>query len=126
MALVNRAACVAGSAWLLVSSLSAMAQDAKPDVIRIGVLGDSISKNRNAAGGRGWPLYLGKLLGKGYEVRTFSRNGVVCLRVPSISIWRYREMKHLSDFRPHIAIIMLGANTARRGLHQHRKRYSGD
>jgi lysophospholipase L1-like esterase len=94
--------------------------------MRIAVLGDSISKNRTAAGGKGWPLYLGKLLGEGYDVRTFSANGVDCLRVPSISIWSKSELPHLVAFQPNVAIIMLGANTARDGVKQYASRYGGD
>ncbi|MCE5327594.1 MAG: GDSL-type esterase/lipase family protein [Planctomycetaceae bacterium] len=94
--------------------------------IKIGVLGDSISKNRIAMGGKGWPLYLGKLLGDGYQVETFSANGVDCLRVPSISIWQKGELPKLIAFEPNIAIIMLGANTARAGVSQYSSRYGSD
>jgi len=96
------------------------------DKIRIGVLGDSISKNRNAMGGKGWPLYLGKMLGKGYDVRTFSANGTDCLRVPSISIWSKSELPKLMRFQPSIVIIMLSANSARKGVKQYASRYGGD
>lgn len=108
---------------LLLACCSASAAE---QPVRIGVLGDSISKNRNAAGGKGWPLYLGKLLGEGYDVQTFSANGVDCLRVPSISIWRKSELPALTQFKPDIAIIMLGANTARDGVKQYSTRYGGD
>ncbi|HUS47616.1 MAG TPA: GDSL-type esterase/lipase family protein [Phycisphaerae bacterium] len=94
--------------------------------VRVAVLGDSISKNRNAAGGKGWPLYLGKMLGEGYDVQTFSANGVDCLRVPSISIWQKGELPALTRFEPNIAIIMLGANTARDGVKQYASRYGSD
>ena len=119
---MNRRLILLAAIVVLAACLAARADEK----IRIGVLGDSISKNRQAMGGKGWPLYRGKLLGDGYDVRTFSANGVDCLRVPSISIWSKSELRHLVEFQPHIAIIMLGANTARDGVKQYASRYGGD
>jgi alpha-L-fucosidase 2 len=111
---------------IVLLTVAAVTSAAPAEKIRIGVLGDSISKNRNAMGGKGWPLYLGKLMGAKYDVRTFSANGVDCLQVPSISIWRKSELPRLEKFRPHIALIMLAANSARRGVSQYAGRYHID
>ena len=112
-------------ALLLVAAVAAGVARAD-EKIRIGVLGDSISKNRSAMGGKGWPLYLGKFLGDKYDVRTFSANGTDCLRVPSISIWSKSELPKLMKFQPSIVIIMLSANSARKGVKQYASRYGSD
>ncbi|MHC4983138.1 MAG: sialate O-acetylesterase [Planctomycetota bacterium] len=99
---------------------------AAEEKVRIAVVGDSISKNRNAMGGKGWPLALGKMLGDGYDVRTFSANGVVCLRVPSRNVWGRAEIKHAAKFRPNIVLIMLGTNMGKPGHWVHKGRYASD
>jgi len=112
---------------LLAVALAALAPLAKAqEKVRVACVGDSISKNRNAMGGRGWPLYLGKLLGGSYDVRTFSANGVVCLRAPTISVWRKSEIKHAAAFKPNVVIIMLGTNMGKKGHHHFEGRYAGD
>ena len=94
----------------IILALSTLVTIAEP--IRVACVGDSITygaaiKNRAA---NCYPTVLGKLLGKGYEVRNFGVNGATLLKKGDRPYWRLGAFKAATDFAPQIVIIKLGTN----------------
>ena len=98
------------SFFSIILAVGTLATAAEP--IRVACVGDSITygaaiKNRAA---NCYPTVLGKLLGKGYEVRNFGVNGATLLKKGDRPYWRLGAFKAATDFAPQIVIIKLGTN----------------
>ncbi|MBE6932307.1 MAG: hypothetical protein E7464_02865, partial [Ruminococcaceae bacterium] len=85
--------------------------------IKIACIGDSITYGHNPASPSGnpritenWPKILGDMLGDGYDVRNFGRNGTTLSRNGQISVWNNQEFTDSKNFNPDIVIIKLGTN----------------
>ena len=55
-----------------------------------------------------------KMLGDKYSVRNFGVNGHTLQKNSCASYWRHKHFRASSEFAPHIVLIMLGTNDARK------------
>lgn len=86
--------------------IAAGAQQQK--TLRVACLGDSITYG----GGKdtSWPSQLGGMLGEGFEVRNFGRNGATCSDKGDRPYRSTQEYADLKAWLPDVVTIMLGTN----------------
>ncbi len=80
--------------------------------IRIACVGNSITygakiENREV---NSYPAQLGSMLGEGYDVRNFGRNGATLLLKGNQPYWNSNEYKQALEFKPDMVFIKLGTN----------------
>jgi lysophospholipase L1-like esterase len=83
--------------------------------VKVACAGDSITFGagieRRAE--NSYPAVLQGLLGPGFEVRNFGRNGATAQRKGDLPYWDQDEFGMLSVFGPDLVILMLGTNDAK-------------
>lgn len=84
----------------------------KPAPVRVACVGNSITygylvedREKNC-----YPAVLGRMLGTGYEVRNFGRNGATLLNKGHNPYTKTKEYAEAIAFRPDVAVIDLGVN----------------
>jgi lysophospholipase L1-like esterase len=90
---------------------------------RVACVGDSITygyglKDRDHDS---YPVWLGRWLGTGYDVRNFGHSGATLLRKGDLPYVQQPEYPNAVGFRPDVVVIMLGTNDSK-----HRTSESGD
>jgi len=93
---------------LLLISIQSYSQNE----IRIACVGNSITygagiENREI---NCYPAQLASMLGNGYDVRNFGRNGATLLRKGDLPYWDMEEYKNVLSFNPNLVFIKLGTN----------------
>ena len=81
--------------------------------IRVACMGESITRGAGAPPGQDYPAQLQKLLGPQYEVRNFGNSGSTLLRHGEKPYCNQAEFQAALDFRPDIAVVMLGTNDSK-------------
>ena len=98
------------------------------ETIKIACVGDSITfgagikdrKNMN------YPIQLGKILGKKYEIKNFGNSGSTMLKKGDKPYWKQREFKAALEFNPNIVVIKLGTNDTKPQNWKHGADYLDD
>ena len=112
----------------LLSSISVRAGE-KAVPIKVACVGDSITfgfgiKNRDK---QSYSAQLGKILGSGWSVRNFGRNGRTVLKKGHAPYWHTPEYKVALSIKPNIVIIKLGTNDLRpMNWEKHKSQYVSD
>jgi len=83
--------------------------------IRVACVGNSITygarvENRET---NNYPAQLGAMLGAGYEVKNFGKNGATLLRKGNLPYWTSDEYKKALDYNPDLVFIKLGTNDSK-------------
>lgn len=101
--------------WMLASALGLLlaGSAAWGGPIRVACIGDSITLGAGAPKGQDYPAQLQKLLGPQYEVRNFGNSGSTLLRNGDKPYAKQVEFQAALDFRPDIAVVMLGTNDSK-------------
>jgi len=86
-----------------------------PGIIRVACVGDSITfgagvENREV---NGYPVVLGKLLGRRFEVRNLGVSGATLLKHGDLSYWNLPQFGQLTDFAPQVVVLALGTNDSK-------------
>ena len=81
--------------------------------IRVACIGDSITRGAGAPKGQDYPAQLQKLLGPRYEVRNFGNSSSTLLRNGDKPYCKQAEFQASLDFRPDIAVVLLGTNDSK-------------
>jgi len=81
--------------------------------IKVACIGDSITFGYNLQPDQSYPAELQRLLGSGYDVRNYGRNGATVLKQGDNPYWNMDLYQISTTFRPDIAIIMLGTNDSK-------------
>ncbi len=95
------------------------------EVIKVACVGDSITfgagvKNR---GQNNYPVQLGKLLGKDYQVKNFGVNGATMLKKGDKPYWKLGAYKAALAFEPDVVVIKLGTNDTKPHNWKHKAEY---
>ncbi|WFB63219.1 GDSL-type esterase/lipase family protein [Sphingobacterium sp. WM] len=77
---------------------------------KVACIGDSVTKGSNLAKGKTYPEQLQQLLGDGYEVRNFGRNGATLLEKGHNPYLKSEELEAALAFKPDMIVISLGLN----------------
>lgn len=77
---------------------------------RVACIGDSVTKGSNLAKGKTYPDQLQQLLGDGYEVGNFGRNGATLLEKGHNPYLKSEELEAALAFKPDLVVINLGLN----------------
>lgn len=82
--------------------------------IRVACVGDSITYGFKLADRdhQSYPAQLQQLLGAGYDVQNFGRNGATLMKAGTLSYWNMPEFQSAKAFQPDMVVIMLGSNDA--------------
>ena len=99
---------------LVFSLLSFATAAAQMPRIRVACIGNSITigyglPDRNSA----YPQQLGRLLGKGYDVRNFGVGGRTMLKKGDYPYWKEKFYRETLAFKPEIVTICLGTNDSK-------------
>lgn len=83
--------------------------------IRVACVGDSITfgaslKDRQ---NESYPVWLGRWLGQGYDVRNFGRSGATLLQKGDLPYIKQPQHDEALAFKPDVVIIMLGTNDSK-------------
>ena len=114
--LSRRAALLRLSFALVVMAMPACVSRADTSQpIKVACVGDSITygaglANRDA---ESYPVWLGRWLGPGYDVRNFGRSGATLLRAGDLPYVNQPQHDQAIAFGPDIVIIMLGTNDSK-------------
>ena len=86
-----------------------------PGTIRLACVGDSITfgdgiENRET---NCYPVVLGKLLGRRFEVKNLGVSGATLLKNGDFSYWNLKQFDQLTDFAPHVVVLALGTNDSK-------------
>ncbi|MCL5020714.1 MAG: GDSL-type esterase/lipase family protein [Bacteroidetes bacterium] len=103
-------------AWTIValSLLSIVTAAAQMPPVRVACIGNSITigyglPDRNSA----YPQQIGRLLGKGYDVRNFGVGGRTMLKKGDYPYWKEKFYREALSFKPEIVTICLGTNDSK-------------
>jgi sialate O-acetylesterase len=80
---------------------------------KLACIGDSITFGYQLPSDQSYPANLQRLLGSGYDVRNFGRNGATVLMQGDNPYWNMDLFQTSSAFLPDIAVIMLGTNDSK-------------
>lgn len=94
-------------AALALSAHSAWAQ------IKVACVGDSITAGYNLSGADTYPSQLQALLGSGYSVGNYGNSGTTVLKRSDYTYWNSWAYRQSMQFKPHIVVIMFGANDSK-------------
>jgi acyl-CoA thioesterase I len=114
--ITRRAALLRLSIALAVIALPAsLARADESQPIRVACVGDSITygaglTNRNS---ESYPVWLGRWLGSGYDVRNFGRSGATLLHAGDLPYIKQPQHDEAVAFKPDVVIIMLGTNDSK-------------
>ena len=107
--------------------LFVMASDAQARV-KVACVGDSITygaairdREKNC-----YPTQLQGLLGDGYLVRNFGRNGATMLRKGDLSYWKTKQFKDATGFAPDVVVLKLGTNDTKPQNWRHWAEFADD
>ena len=102
-------------AFLLSGPLALCADSPPATPIRVACVGDSITYGAGLKDRKddAYPVWLGRWLGPGYEVRNFGRSGATLLHRGDLPYIKQRQHDEAVAFKPDIAIIMLGTNDSK-------------
>lgn len=92
--------------FIFISISSLFAQTKK----RVACIGDSVTKGYNLANGKSYPAQLQELLGEGFLVGNFGKNGATLLEKGHNPYLKSEELKDALEFSPDIVVISLGLN----------------
>jgi lysophospholipase L1-like esterase len=83
--------------------------------IKISCIGNSITYGDGIADREknSYPVVLGRILGKGYEVKNFGVSGRTLLRKGDYPYWNEKTYQDALEFLPDIVIIKLGTNDSK-------------
>jgi len=97
-------------------------------VVRVACVGDNITYGAGVAdrGKNNYPKVLGRLLGPGYETRSFGVSGATLLKKGDHPNWKTRAFKAATEFKPDIVIIKLGTNDSKPQNWKHKAHYAAD
>ena len=73
-----------------------------------------------------YPVQLGKILGKKYEIKNFGNSGSTMLKKGDKPYWKQREFKAALEFNPNIVVIKLGTNDTKPQNWKHGDDYLDD
>ena len=76
--------------------------------IKVAAIGASTTRGSGAPAGMSYPDQLQKLLGAGYQVKNFGRNGAGALRQGDPTYWNSPEHNAATAYAPDIVINWLG------------------
>jgi lysophospholipase L1-like esterase len=96
--------------------------------VRVACIGDSITYGHRIEDRElnSYPAQLGALLGSGYQVENFGKNGATVLKKGNVPYWTTAEFKPAHDFNPDIVVIMLGTNDSKPMNWEHRNDFVAD
>lgn len=96
----------------LLFTLTISGHRATTKPIRVACLGNSVTYGYglNDREHEAYPVRLGEMLGKGYEVRTFARSGATLLNSGRLPYMTLEEFGEALAYKPDIAVIHLGLN----------------
>ncbi len=82
--------------------------------VRVACVGNSITIGYGLANpNNAYPQQLGRLLGKGYQVRNFGVSGRTMLKNGDYPYWKERSYKDALSFTPQVVTICLGTNDSK-------------
>lgn len=117
------------TAFLCLHSKAETASKAAPKTpkIKVACVGNSITagagiKNRDKDS---YPMMLGQMLGKEYDVRNFGVSGRTMLQKGN-SYMKEKAYKQALDFQPDILIVKLGTNDTNPSFWKYKSEYSKD
>ncbi len=116
------------SAFSTLFFLCAITVLAGEQPLRVACIGDSITfghgvRNRNE---NSFPAQLGKMLGKGYEVKNFGVSASTMLKKGNKPYWRLKQFTAARDYKPNIVIVKLGTNDTKPGNWKHKAEFEPD
>ena len=110
------------SAWL--DKLPAPA----PDAVRVACIGDSITDGHgiDLRASNGYPAQVGKMLGKGYDVRNFGISARTLMNSGDLPYMNEPYWQDALAFNPDIVFVMLGTNDSKSYNWPHKKDFEKD
>lgn len=98
----------------LLVLVPAMAEE-RVEPVRVACVGDSITYGAGIPEReeKSYPSRLAELLGEGWLVKNFGRNGRTVLKNGHAPYWETPEYRKALRFKPEVVIIMLGTNDSR-------------
>jgi len=102
-------------AFLVVGPLALLADAPVQAPIRVACVGDSITygaglKDRH---NDAYPVWLGRWLGSGYDVRNFGHSGATLLQKGNLPYIKQKQYEETLAFKPDVVVIMLGTNDSK-------------
>lgn len=96
--------------------------------IKVACVGDSITFGAGLANWvtESYPAFLGRLLGKGYEVKNFGVSGRTALRKSKNSYWNMKQFRRAIVSKPDIVIIKFGTNDSKPENWQYKDEFEKD
>jgi len=96
--------------------------------IRVACVGDSITFGAGVENRENncYPVVLGKLLGRRFEVQNFGVSGATLLKKGDLSYWSRKQLEQLSDFAPQVVILALGTNDSKPQNWKYGGEFAGD
>jgi len=95
-------------------------------LIKVACVGDSITAGAGAPKGESYPDQLQQILGTGWKVQNFGRNGCTMLRNGDRPYWKDKNLQRAQDFKPNVVIIMLGTNDSKPQNWVHESEFASD
>lgn len=95
--------------------------------IKVAAIGASTTRGSGAPAGMSYPDQLQRLLGAGYQVRNFGRNGAGALKQGDPTYWNSPEYNAATAYAPDIVINWLGgADSKTASWDRHKAEFLGD
>jgi len=88
-------------------------QEKNEQPVKVACIGNSITSGSKNKQDVAYPAFLGKLLGKSYDVVNFGVSGRTLLRNGDYPYWKEKTFQEAIDFNPDIVIIKLGTNDSK-------------
>jgi len=124
------------AAFLLISSAGCSSAPPRPALraadysgtIRVACVGDSITfgvgvENRQT---NCYPVVLGKLLGRRFDVGNFGVSGATLLKKGDLPYWNLQQFEQLKDFAPQVIVLALGTNDSKPQNWKYGGEFAGD
>jgi acyl-CoA thioesterase I len=96
---------------LLSTLISVLAFAQNP--VKIAFVGNSITQGPGRDNAGSFPLQVGAMLGKDYEVKNFGVSGRTLLRKGDYPYWNEPQFKEAKAFAPDVVVIKLGTNDSK-------------
>jgi lysophospholipase L1-like esterase len=95
--------------------------------VRVLCAGDSVTQGINLySPEESYPAYLGRMLGKEYEVMNAGMIGSTMLRQGDLPYWNQALFQSGAAFSPNIVVLMLGTNDSKPRNWKHKAEFEGD
>lgn len=99
----------------VLAPLPLLADPPAPEPVRVACVGDSITygaglKDRK---NESYPVWLGRWLGSGFDVRNFGRSGATMLARGDLPYIKQKQYAAALAFKPDIIVILLGTNDSK-------------